>query len=565
MTPLSYSRISAALRPRAPGGWPMAAMVVAGLIAIPIAIVFASFALPTGPAWAHLVDTVLGRYVMNSIWLALAVGAGTLVLGTAAAWFITMCRFPGRRLFEWALVTPMALPAYVIAYTYTSLLDVAGPVQVLIRAAFGLTVADYWFPEIRSLPGAAAMMTLVFYPYVYLLARAAFVEQSVCVLEASRTLGCGPWRSFLVVALPLARPAIAIGVTLALMETLNDFGTVQYFGVDTFTTGIFRTWFGMGEPQVAAQLAALLAVAVLVLIAVERWSRRHQRTFHATTRYRPLPRLALHGSKAWAVSLLCTSLVGFGFVVPVIALIIGAVIGARRLIDGRFLTEAANSVTLALIAAVVCAGLGLVVAYGRRLWPRTATVFAAQVASSGYAFPGAVIAVGILVPFAWVDHRIDAAARALFGFGTGLVFSGTIIAVTFAYVVRFMAVAHGSLESGLARITPSMDGAARTLGCTVGQTLARVHAPLMRGSVLTAMLLVFVETIKELPATIIMRPFDFDTLAIRVYQLAADERLADAAPPALAIVLAGLVPVILLSRAVGSARPGAARGGHLGD
>ncbi|MSO66169.1 MAG: iron ABC transporter permease [Alphaproteobacteria bacterium] len=555
----------AALRLRSPGGWPLAAMAVAGLISVPILVVFASLALPASPAWQHLADTVLGRYVANSVWLAVAVGSGTLVLGTAAAWFVTMCQFPGRRLFEWALVTPMALPAYVIAYTYTSLLDVAGPIQVAIRATFRLAVADYWFPEIRSLPGAAVMMTLVFYPYVYLLARAAFVEQSVCVLEASRTLGCGPWKSFFAVALPLARPAIAIGVALALMEALNDFGTVQYFGVDTLTTGIFRTWFGMGEPQVAAQLAAILAFAVFVLIGLERWSRLERRTFHATTRYRPLPRLALRGSKAGAVSALCAALVGLGFVLPVAALVAGAAIGARRMVDARFLTEAANSVVLALIAAVVCAALGLVVAYGRRLWPRAVTGIAAQIASSGYAFPGAVIAVGILVPFAWIDQRIDGMARDLFGVGTGLILSGTIVAVTFSYVVRFMAVAHGSLESGLARITPSMDGAARTLGCNVGQTLARIHAPLMRGSVLTAMLLVFVETVKELPATIIMRPFDFDTLAIRVYQLAVDERLADAGPPALAIVLAGLIPVVLLSRAVGLARPGATGGGALGD
>jgi len=555
----------AALRLRARGGWPLAALLIAALIAVPIAVVFAALALPPSPTWDHLVETVLGRYIANSIWLALAVGTGTLVLGTAAAWFVTMCQLPGRRLFEWALVTPLALPAYVIAYTYTSLLDVAGPIQIMLRGALGLPVAEMWFPEIRSLPGAAAMMVLVFFPYVYLLARAAFVEQSVCVLEASRTLGCGPWRSFFVVALPLARPAIAIGVALALMETLNDFGTVQYFGVDTFTTGIFRTWFGMGEPRAALQLAALLALAVLLLIALERFSRRALRTFHLTTRYRPLPRLVLAGGKGWAVTALCAALVGFGFLVPVTALAYGAIIGARRMIDARYLTEALNSLTLAAIAAVVCAVLALVMAYGRRLWPRAATGFASQIASIGYAFPGAVVAVGVLAPFGWVDRQIDMVARALFGVETGLVLSGTIVAITFAYVVRFMAVAHGTIEAGLARVTPGMDGAARTLGCTMRQAMTRVHVPLMRGSVLTAMLLVFVETIKELPATIIMRPFNFDTLAIRVYQLAADERLADAAPSALAIVLVGLLPVVLLSRAVGAARPGMTGGPPFGD
>jgi len=521
-------------------------------------VVFGSVFSPAGEVWRHLAETVLTRYVVNSLWLMLGVGTGTFVIGVAAAWFVTMCRFPGRRVFEWALVVPLAMPAYVIAYTYAGLFDFAGPIQGGLRALFGWQAGEYWFPEVRSLPGAVAMLTLVLYPYVYLLARAAFLEQSVCVLEAGRTLGRGPWGSFTAIALPLARPAIAAGVALALMESLNDFGTVQHFGVDTFTTGIFRTWFGLGDPTAAAQLAAILMLFILALVVLERWSRGGRQTRHMTNRYRPLPRIPLRGWRAWCVTAGCSVVLSLGFLVPAGTLLSWAVSTAARMVDGAFFMHALNSVLLAGSAALLCAALALVLAYGLRLSPTRTMRLGARLASSGYALPGAVIAVGVLIPFAWIDNTVDAWMRARFGISTGLFLSGTIAAVTFAYVVRFMAVAFGTVEASLAKVTPNMDAAARTLGRGAGGVLWGVHLPVLRTSLLTATMLVFVDVMKELPATLIMRPFDFDTLAIRAYQLASDERLADASSAALAIVAVGLGPVILLSRAIAGSRPGAA-------
>lgn len=541
-------------------GWTIAALGVAFLVSVPLVVVFGFALAPAGDVWRHLADTVLLDYIVNSLKLMVGVGAGTLVIGVGAAWFVTMCRFPGRRIFEWALVVPLAMPAYVIAYTYTGMFEFAGPVQGALREMFAWSAQDYWFPEIRSLPGAVAMMTLVLYPYVYLLARAAFLEQSVCVLEASRTLGHGPWRSFRAVALPLARPAIAAGVALALMETLNDFGTVQYFGIATFTTGIFRTWFGLGDPSAAAQLAAMLMIFIIALIVVERRARGGRQTQHSTNRYRPLPRLHLQGWRGWTVSVGCFLIIFLGFLLPAGALVGWAIRTAGHMVDGEFLANAFNSILLAGLAAGVCVGLGLVMAYGLRLQGGRLMRLTVGFASSGYALPGAVIAVGILIPFAWIDNTVDAALRARFGVSSGLILSGTIAAVTFAYIVRFMALAFGAVEASLGKVTASMDAAARTLGHGAGGVLWRVHMPVVRTSLLTAMLLVFVDVMKELPATLIMRPFNFDTLAVRTYQLATDERLADASTPALAIVLAGIGPVILLSLAIARARPGFDKG-----
>ena len=504
-----------ARRPVRVNGWVLCAAAVAFLVSVPMIVVFGAVLAPAGEVWRHLAATVLTRYVVNSLWLMIGVGAGTLVIGVATAWFVTMCRFPGRRIFEWALVVPLAMPAYVIAYTYSGLFDFAGPVQGGLRAMFDWQAGAYWFPEIRSLPGAVAMLTLVLYPYVYLLARAAFLEQSVCVLEAGRTLGRGPWGVFAAIALPLARPAIAVGVALALMESLNDFGAVQHFGVDTFTTGIFRTWFGLGDPTAAAQLAAGLMLFILVLVFMERAARGARETRHTTNRYRPLPRIPLRGWRGWCVTAGCTAVLAFGFLIPAGALVAWAALTAEHMVDGAFAVHAANSVLLAGSAALICVALALILAYGQRLRPGPAMRIGVRLASSGYALPGAVLAVGILIPFAWIDNTVDGWARDRLGVSTGLFLSGTVAAVIFAYVARFMALAFGTVEASLAKVTPNMDAAARTLGRGAGGVLRRVHLPILRPSLLTAMMLVFVDVMKELPATLIMRPFDFDTLAIR--------------------------------------------------
>ncbi|MFQ5696045.1 MAG: ABC transporter permease [Terriglobia bacterium] len=537
-------------------GWSLFTLAVAALVSVPVLVVLSYVFVPAGDTWRHLADTVLTRYIANSIWLIIGVGAGTLVIGVGGAWLVTMCRFPGRPIFESALLLPMAVPAYVIAYTYTGLFEFAGPVQGFLREFFGWSRGDYWFPEIRSLGEAIAMMTLVLYPYVYLLSRAAFLEQSVCVLEVSRTLGCNSWRCFSSVALPLARPAIATGVALALMETLNDFGTVQYFAVDTFTTGIFRTWFGMGEPAAAAQLAAWLMLFVFAVVLLERLSRGKGRFHHTTARYRELPRFRLSGSKALLAFSACFLPVFLGFLLPGGALIKWSVETADEMIDERFFSYAFNSFSLAAITALLAVAIAVLIAYGVRLRRNAVLAAGARIASMGYAVPGAVIAVGVLLPLAYFDTILNQWLRASFNISPGLVFSGTIVAVTFAYLVRFLAVSLNTVEASFNKVAASIDDAARALGRGPGSTLLRVHLPMIRGSLLTAGILVFVDVMKELPATLMLRPFNFDTLAIRTYQLASDERLLDSSSAALAIVLVGIIPVIVLSLAIARSRPG---------
>ncbi|WP_420887086.1 ABC transporter permease [Candidatus Competibacter phosphatis] len=536
--------------------WTLWVVGVAVLLALPVLTVFVTALQPAGAVWRHLVDTVLADYLANSLLLMLGVGIGTLLVGVPAAWLTGVCEFPGRRLFEWALLLPMAIPAYIIAYTYTGLLDFAGPLQTALRETFGWTRHDYWFPEVRSLPGAVAMLTLVLYPYVYLLARAAFLEQSAAVLEVSRSLGAGPWRRFLDVALPLARPSLIAGVSLVQMEALADYGTVQYFGVGTFTTGIFRVWFGMNDATAAAQLATLLLLFVFALLVMERLSRRQARFHHTSARQHRPPRVPLPGKRGGLAVLACLIPLLMGFVIPASVLVVWATRTAPRVVDERFLHLTANSLLLAVGAAGLVLLLALLLGYGQRLRPRPLVRLAVRGAGLGYAVPGTVIAIGVMLPFAAIDRSVDGWARAGFGVSTGLLLSGTLIALLFAYCARFLPVALHSVEAGLTRIRPSMDDAARALGATPRAVLWRVHAPMLRGSLLTALLLVFVDVLKELPATLILRPFNFNTLAVRTYELASDERLADSASFALAIVLAGVGPVILLSRAIGRGRTG---------
>ncbi|MEX0738762.1 MAG: iron ABC transporter permease [Pseudohongiella sp.] len=526
------------------------------LLSVPVLTVFSSIGSGSDGVWAHLADTLLWDYIAQSLMLMTGVGLLVLVLGVAPAWLVTMNRFPGSRLLEWALVLPLAMPAYIIAYTYTGMLDVTGPVQGFIRETFDLRFGDYWFPQIRSLGGAVTMLSLVLYPYVYLLSRMAFLEQSVCVLEVSRTLGAGPWRAFTRVAVPLARPAIIAGLALVLMETLADYGTVQYFGISTFTTGIFRTWFGMGSSTAAAQLSAVLMLFILALVLTEQWSRNRARYHHTSTKYSRLPQIQLHGWRKWLALTFCAAPVALGFLIPFLQLAYWAW-DTRHLVDfSAFGTLLFNSLRLALTAAVIALVLGLFISYAKRLQPMMLMRGSVRVLSLGYAIPGTVIAVGVLIPFAWVDNSIDAWMQARFDISTGLIFSGTLVAVVFAYIVRFLPVAMNTVDAGLSKIRPSMDDAGRSMGMGSWQILRRIHIPMLRGSLLTASLLVFVDVLKELPATLILRPFNFNTLAIRTYELANQERLTEAAASALMIVLAGIIPVIIISLSISGSRPG---------
>lgn len=534
--------------------YPLLILVLATLLAMPVAVVLAHVFVPSGDIWQHLSSTVLPDYIRNSLLLMLGVAVGTLLIGVTAAWLTTMCQFPGRSIFEWALLLPMAMPAYIIAYTYTGMLDFAGPLQTSLRQWFGWQYGDYWFPQIRSLNGAIVMLTLVLYPYVYLLSRAAFLNQSFCVLDVSRTLGNGPWKTFWRVALPLARPAIIAGLSLALMETLADYGTVQFFGVSTFTTGIFRTWFGIGSAAAAAQLAAGLMVFVFALILIERYSRRKARYHHTSRRHQDLHRFQLTRGRATLAMLFCLLILSMGFLLPALQLLSWTIHVADTVIDGAFIKLLVNSLSLAAFAAVLALILAVVMSYTQRLYPGRLVSGAVRVAGMGYAVPGAVIAVGVMIPFAWLDNTLDDLMRRHFDFSTGLLLSGTLAAVTFAYLTRFLAVSLQTVDSGLTRITHSMDEAGRSFGFSPLQILRQIHIPMLSASLMTALLLVFVDVLKELPATLILRPFNFNTLAVKAYELASDERLAEAAPAALAIVVAGIIPVILLSKTITRSR-----------
>lgn len=535
--------------------WTVFVVAIAILISAPVLFVLSSIFSDTGEIWSHLASTVLPRYLLNSFILMLGVGCGVSVIGVGAAWLVTMCRFPGSRLFEWVMLLPLATPAYILAYTYTELLEFYGPVQTWLREIFGwASVGDYWFPDIRSIGGAIALLTLTLYPYVYLLTRVAFLEQSTCTLEASRSLGCNPWRSFFKVALPLARPAIMAGLALALMETLNDFGTVQYFGVDTFTTGIYRTWFGMGERVAAAQLAAVLMLFIMWLILLELWSRRQARYYQTSSQYQNLQQFRLGGVRAVGACVACLLPMFLGFLLPAGLLLEMTISEKGESFRGRFWDYASHSLILAAVTAVLAVAIALIMAYGVRLNRNLGMRLSTRIAAMGYAVPGSVIAVGILIPVGTVDNAIDSFMRSMFGISTGLLLSGTITALVFAYLVRFMAVAFGAVESSLIKIKPSLDDASRSLGYGPTKTLVKVHAPMMWGGLLTGAMLTFVDVMKELPATMVIRPFNFDTLAIRVYNLASDERLTEAAGPALAIVLVGIIPVILLSLRIAKSR-----------
>ena len=525
--------------------------------AIPVlAVVTRGIGFGSGATWSHLASSVLPGYVGNTLALLVLVGVGTAVGGTAAGWLVARYRFPGSALYEWALLLPLAMPSYVMAYAYTDFLQYAGPLQTMLRDAFGWSRADYWFPDVRSLPGAAAMFTFALYPYVYLLARTAFVERPPALIEAARTLGLGAGRAFWRVELPLARPAIAAGAALALMETLADYGTVAYFGVDTFTTGIYRAWFTLGDRTAAAQLAAALLAFVVVAVALERLSRRARGT-HAGSRGKrtaPFARERLAGPIGALASVVCAVPLMVGFVLPVLLLL--RILQAEPAVafGSRFLEWAWNSFRVAFIAAALAVLMATLVAYAARLAPGTITRIGSRLLTLGYAVPGTVLAVGVLLPLGALDNMIADWRRSAGVAAPGLLLTGTVFALIYAYLVRYFAVAWNAVEPSFARITPAMDAAARTLGAGTLGTLRRVHMPLLARSLAGALLLVFVDVMKELPATLVLRPFNFDTLATQAYQLAKDERLAEAALPSLAIVAVGLLPIIALARLARSDR-----------
>jgi iron(III) transport system permease protein len=537
--------------------WTVVVGVVLGIVALPIATVLLLALNPTDNIWPHLASTVLPGSLARTAMLSAGVAAVTFAVGTSAAWLVTMYRFPGRELLDRLLVLPLAVPTYIIAYCYVELFDYAGPVQTNLRSAFGFTgAADYWFPHVRSLGGAIFIMSAVLYPYVYLTARASFAQQSVCVLEVARTLGRTPIAAFIDVALPLARPAIAAGVALVIMECLNDLGAVQYLGVDTLSASIFSTWMQRSNLGGAAQLAAVMLVLIVGLLAAERAARGGARSHNTTGRYRAIPFQELEGWKGVTAAVLAALPFVLGFVVPVVVIVQDAATHGSDALSNGFISAAANSLLLAVLAALVAVGVALLLGYARRVAANGLIRSAVHGATLGYAVPGTVLAIGLLIPLAGIDNRVDDFMRATFGISTGLMLSGSLFAITLAYVIRFLAVALAPIEAGLGRISPSLDAAARTLGESALSALWRVHLPLLVAPLGAAALLVFVDCMKELPATLLLRPFNFETLATHVYSLASIEQLEQASLGALTIVLVGLVPVLLLHEAVAGGRPG---------
>lgn len=546
--------------PRASGwldGWTLGSTAVAALLLMPILAVAGLALFPTENIWPHLIAHALPGYVKNTLLLMVLVGIGTAIIGTGTAWLVTMTEFPGRRWLEWALLAPLAMPAYIGAYALVDLLEYAGPVQTTLRSIFGWQSArDYWFPEIRSLGSAAVVMSLVLYPYVYLMTRAAFREQSVCALEVGRALGCSPWGVFWRIGLPLARPGAVIGVAIVCMEVMADFGTVEFFAVQTLTTGIFSVWLEKHNAGGAAQIAMVMLGFVLLLLMLERVGRKGRKFHHMSRRYQPIRREAPQGLLRWVLMVLCALPVLLGFVVPAVTLSWHAFAELGQWTDPEFWRAALHTAGLATTTAIVACGLGLFMVYGARSARSDIPRLAAQATALGYAAPGAVIAVGVLIPLATFDNWLADQIEAITGYDIGLILTGSAIGLVFAYTVRFAVIAQGAIDGALGRVTPSMELAARTLGSSRRRVLRRVHVPMIRGSVLTAALLIFVDTAKELPATLILRPFNFETLATTVYNAASLEALDQAGPAALAIILVGLLPVTVLARTLNASRPG---------
>lgn len=522
--------------------WTFVALLLALLAVVPLASVGASFFSGDADAFSHLLSTILPVYAANSLLLMILVGTVTILVGTGTAWLVATCAFPGRKVLSWLLVLPIAAPAYIVAYLYTDLLDFAGPVQTFLRSVAG----EGFSFNIRTLPGAALMLSLVLYPYVYLLARASFGAQSRSQLLAARTLSLSPHQVFLRVGVPAARPAIFGGAALVLMETLADFGVAEYFGVPTFSTGIFRTWFALGDRQAAMQLAGVMLIFVMILVTLEASSRRGRVASTDRLAAGPPP-FRLRAGASLLAQLACSLPVILGFVVPATLLISNV----AEEVDGRAASDfgayALNSIGLGLITTGIAALLAVVLAYASRQSRGPIVRAGVRLSTLGYALPGALLAVGLLAPLGPADQMLTRFARDQFDWTNGLILTGTVAILVYALVVRFLTVAFNSAEAGMAKIGPALDAVARSLGATESEVVRRIHLPLLGPQLAVGAALVFVDVVRELPATLILRPFNFETLATRVYRLASDERIVEASSAALVIVLVGLLPVVILN------------------
>ncbi|EKO5124578.1 iron ABC transporter permease [Vibrio fluvialis] len=530
--------------------WKTSSVALATLLVLPILAIFFTAIGQTDDVFAHLLSTVMPTYAFNTVVLTLSVMALALLFGIPSAWLMAMCRLPGEKVLQWALVLPLAIPGYIVGYIFTGWFDYAGPIQVWLRAQTGWMAGEYYFPDIRSLAGASIVLALVLYPYVYLMCRAAFMEQNVSLLQSARLLKCSPWESFRRISLPLVRPSIAVALSLVAMETVGDFGTVSYFAVNTLTTAVYDTWMNYSNLTAAAKISAVMLVIVLLLLSAERYSRRRQKLYQSQFNSHEDFRYALRGWKKWLALLWCWGLVCVAFIFPLLQLLSYAYTYFEQSWTAEFREYALNSLQVSLSAAVIGVAVALVVNFYSRLKSNRVSVALMRLSSMGYAVPGTVLAIGVMVPVLTLDHAVNDVAKAMQWGRPGLIFSGTMFAIIFALIVRFSAVAIGSIESSLNKISPSLDMAARTMGCQANAMLWRVHLPLVRRGALIAGLLVFIESMKELNAALLLRPFNFETLATYVYNYASDEHLELAALPAVLLVLVGLIPLVVVNRSL---------------
>lgn len=525
--------------------WRLIPILAAAIVLIPVGTIMSSFFAPASDVWQHLVETTLSSLLRNTLWLALGVACGVTLLGVSLAWFTAVCEFPGRKFFSWALLLPLAIPAYVTAFVAIGLFDYVGPVQTALRTWLGPNLS--WFPDVRSRAGVITVMILAFYPYVYLLARNAFLTQGKRSLEAAQTLGFNRTQGFFKLALPMARPWIASGLMLALMETLADFGTVAVFNYDTFTTAIYKAWFAMFSLSAASQLASLLIVIVFALILVEQQLRTRTRYAEIKQSARS-DRIPLTGWRAWLIAGFAASTLFFAFLLPVAQLSIWAADVFARDFDQRYLEFFWHSLLVSGLAALLTCSVALLLAYATRRHPDVLTRTAVRISTIGYALPGAVLAVGIFIPLAWLDNWMGEMAMEFFHIETGLLIQGTLAAMLIAYMTRFLAVSHSPIDSAMQRITGSIDEAAMGLGLNGWSILRRVHLPMLKGGLFTAATLVFVDVMKEMPITLMTRPFGWDTLAVRIFEMTSEGQWEQAALPAVALVLAGLLPILFFMR-----------------
>ena len=530
--------------------WKTSSGMLALLLVLPILAIFMTSIGETDELFSHLLSTVMPTYTLNTVTLAAGTMLLSAVFGIPSAWVMAMCKIPSERFLQWALVLPLAMPSYIVGYIFTDWLDFAGPIQIFLRDVMGWQAGDYWFPDIRTLPGAIFVLALVLYPYVYLLCRASFMEQNVSLLQSARLLKCSPWESFLRISLPLARPSIAIGLSLVAMETIGDFGTVSYFAVNTLTTAVYDTWLGYSSLTAAAKISAIMLIFVVLLLSTERYSRRRQKLFQNQFNSSEDFRYQLQGWKKWLALFWCWGLVVIAFAFPLIQLISYAYQYFSQSWTPEFRQYALNSLYVSFSAALIGVFVAVVVNFYHRLVGNSQSLVFMRLSSLGYAVPGTVLAIGVMVPVLFMDHLVNDVAKVFNVAQPGLIFSGSMFALIFALTVRFSAVAIGSVESSLNKVSPSLDMASRTMGCNSNQMLWRVHFPLIRRGALIAGLLVFIESMKELNAALLLRPFNFETLATYVYNFASDEQLELAALPAVLLVLVGLIPLVLVNRSL---------------